>query len=206
MVGGVSTNNLLIDRAAVEDAGEILTLQRAAYVTQAQLHGDPMLPPLTETLDELRAIVASVPAPPGHPDSAACPSPAASPDAPGSGRPNVDGTGHHDPAALGAPTLVLVARLDGGSRVVGSVRARVDGDTCHIGRLIVAPDVQGRGIGTALLAEIERRHTAQVAKFALFTGHLSVDNLRLYHRLGYAEVARRPISPTVTEVHLAKPA
>lgn len=37
------------------DAGELLTLQRAAFVTEAQVYGDPRLPALTETLDELRA-------------------------------------------------------------------------------------------------------------------------------------------------------
>ncbi|WP_326603631.1 hypothetical protein [Rhodococcus sp. PD04] len=35
------------------DAGQLLTLQRAAYVTEAQAHRDLELPPLTETLDEL---------------------------------------------------------------------------------------------------------------------------------------------------------
>ena len=42
-----------------EDAGEILTLQRAAYVTEAQAHADPGLPPLLQTLPELRAELAS---------------------------------------------------------------------------------------------------------------------------------------------------
>lgn len=37
----------------VDDAGELLTLQRAAYVTEAQLNGDCHLPPLTQTLVEL---------------------------------------------------------------------------------------------------------------------------------------------------------
>lgn len=40
------------------DAGEVLTLQRAAFVTEAQAHGDPCLPPLTQTLAELRAELA----------------------------------------------------------------------------------------------------------------------------------------------------
>lgn len=35
------------------DAGELLTLQRAAYVGEAQSHRDPWLPPLVQTLDEL---------------------------------------------------------------------------------------------------------------------------------------------------------
>lgn len=37
------------------EAGEALTLQRAAYVVEAQAHDEPRLPPLTETLEELRA-------------------------------------------------------------------------------------------------------------------------------------------------------
>lgn len=44
------------------DAGELLTLQRAAFVTEAQLYDNPHLPPLTETLDALRADLAAGPA------------------------------------------------------------------------------------------------------------------------------------------------
>jgi GNAT superfamily N-acetyltransferase len=40
------------------DAGEILTLQRAAYVGEAMLY-DQFLPPLHETLDEVRAALTS---------------------------------------------------------------------------------------------------------------------------------------------------
>jgi predicted N-acetyltransferase YhbS len=48
-----------IVRLGSEDAGEVLTLQRAAYVTEAQSHADPGLPPLRETLAELRGELAS---------------------------------------------------------------------------------------------------------------------------------------------------
>ncbi|MFN8078383.1 MAG: GNAT family N-acetyltransferase [Kineosporiaceae bacterium] len=41
------------------DAGELLTVQRSAYAEQARLHHDPHLPPLTETLSQLRAELAS---------------------------------------------------------------------------------------------------------------------------------------------------
>jgi ribosomal protein S18 acetylase RimI-like enzyme len=37
------------------DAGEVLTLQRAAFVTEARAHRDHNLPALTQTLAELRA-------------------------------------------------------------------------------------------------------------------------------------------------------
>lgn len=39
------------------DGGELLTLQRAAFVTEAQLYDDPRLPALVETLPELLAAV-----------------------------------------------------------------------------------------------------------------------------------------------------
>jgi hypothetical protein len=42
-------------RLDADDAGELLTLQRAAYVTEAQAHNDLALPPLTQSLAELRA-------------------------------------------------------------------------------------------------------------------------------------------------------
>lgn len=42
-------------RLSDADAGEVLTVQRAAYVLEAQNYGDPDLPPLRETLDEVRA-------------------------------------------------------------------------------------------------------------------------------------------------------
>jgi ribosomal protein S18 acetylase RimI-like enzyme len=35
------------------DAGEVLTLQRAAYVSEAQIHGDLDLPPLRQSVSEL---------------------------------------------------------------------------------------------------------------------------------------------------------
>ncbi|MFV0426022.1 MAG: GNAT family N-acetyltransferase [Beutenbergiaceae bacterium] len=45
---------LKIDVVTDEDAGELLTVRRAAFVTEAQLYDDVHIPPLTQTLDELR--------------------------------------------------------------------------------------------------------------------------------------------------------
>lgn len=47
-----------LTRLGIEDAGEVLTLQRAAYVTEAQAHGDLDLPPLRQALPELSAELA----------------------------------------------------------------------------------------------------------------------------------------------------
>ncbi|WP_328425015.1 GNAT family N-acetyltransferase [Micromonospora sp. NBC_00389] len=147
--------------AGVADAGEILTVQRAAYLTEAQHYTDPFLPPLTETLDEVRAV-------------------------------------------LTGPTTVLAARL--GHRLVGSVRAHLDGDTAHVGRLSVAPDQQGRGVGGRLLAAIEAACPPRVALFTLFTGADSARNVRLYQRHGYRIVAHRPDPNGIRLAVLEKPA
>jgi ribosomal protein S18 acetylase RimI-like enzyme len=46
---------LLIEEASIEDAEEILALQKAAYASEASIYGDPDLPPLTQTVEEMRA-------------------------------------------------------------------------------------------------------------------------------------------------------
>ncbi|QBI53977.1 GNAT family N-acetyltransferase [Streptomonospora litoralis] len=44
----------VVGPAEVADAGEIWTLQRAAFVDEAQLYGDPFVLPLAETADSIR--------------------------------------------------------------------------------------------------------------------------------------------------------
>nr|WP_193318828.1 GNAT family N-acetyltransferase [Nonomuraea phyllanthi] len=146
-----------IERARAADAGEILTVQRAAYVSEAQLYGDPYIPPLVESLEQVRKIIESA---------------------------------------------VMLKALDAG-RVVGAVRGQVSGTTCLVGRLVVAPDHQGRGIGTALLAALHEA-VPEARAFDLFTGHLSEANLRLYRRLGYRETRRERMDDHLTLIHLRR--
>lgn len=149
-----------ITEASPEDAGEILTLQRAAYVTEAQLNDDPHLPPLLQTLPQLRDEFAT-------------------------------------------STVLTAVR---GTRIVGAVRGRVADGALHVARLVVAPDQQGRGIGTLLLDALELRFASEVERFELFTSARSAANLRLYQRLGYRETRREPLGERVTLVFMAKDA
>jgi tRNA (guanine37-N1)-methyltransferase len=93
-----------------------------------------------------------------------------------------------------------VVRVDG--RLVGAVRGRLDGSRYRIGRLMVAPDVQGRGLGRWLLELAESRAPAEALEFELFTGVRSRDNLRLYRKAGYRVVSRSDDEGVIT---LTKP-
>ncbi|GLZ10692.1 GCN5 family acetyltransferase [Actinomadura sp. NBRC 104425] len=150
---------VVIERAGPADAGEIFTVQRAAYLAEAQLYGDPFLPPLVESLEQLRA-------------------------------------------ALDGDAVVLKAVA--GHRLVGAVRAQFSEHTCLIGRLVVAPDAQGRGIGGRLVAALEQQVAGRVDACVLFTGHLSEAGLRLARRLGYRETHRERVAAHLTLVHMRK--
>jgi tRNA (guanine37-N1)-methyltransferase len=75
-----------------------------------------------------------------------------------------------------------------GGRLVASVRGRVDPErpaTWQIGRLMVAPDLQGRGLGRALLAFAEGQAPSGTTAYWLNTGATSERNLRTYRKAGY---------------------
>jgi GNAT superfamily N-acetyltransferase len=87
--------------------------------------------------------------------------------------------------------------------IIGSVRTRVMGNTCHIGRLIVHPKWQNLGIGTLLMTEVELIHR-DVARFELFTGSNSIRNLHSIINWGYQEFRRELLGSKVELVYLEK--
>src|SRR5699024_2551859 len=56
--GTLTPMDVTIDVVDDEHAGELLTVRRAAFVTEAQIYQDPHLPALTQSLTELRADLA----------------------------------------------------------------------------------------------------------------------------------------------------
>ena len=131
--------------ALVDDdhAGELLTLRRAAFVTEAQLYDDPHIPPLTQTLAELREDLA-----------------------------------RDDVVTIGAWE---------GHRMIGSVRVEIEDEKATLGRLAVAPDKQGRGIGTEMLFAVLPFLPEQTKEIWVFTGKDSKQNLAMYTKHGYEE-------------------
>lgn len=127
-----------IFQADINDAEEILVLQKLAFQTEGKLYNNFNIAPLNQTLDEIR---------------------------------------------LEFNTHIFLKAVENG-KIVGTVRAYEKSKTCYIGRLAVHPDMQNRGIGTALMKSIENNF--QSSRFELFAGSKSLKNLSLYKKLGYS--------------------
>jgi ribosomal protein S18 acetylase RimI-like enzyme len=78
-------------------------------------------------------------------------------------------------------------------QIVGAMKIRLlANNMLWIGRLIVHPDFQNRGLGKALMQYIEQKFDF-VSGFELFTAQQSARNIRFYKNLGYS------ITDTFTE-------
>lgn len=127
----------MIKKATVLDAAEILTLQKMAYVSEAELYGNFEIQPLKQTVADVEESIRK----------------------------------HH----------VLKYLFNG--QIIGSVKAHENGGTCFIGKLMVHPDFQNRGIGKKLVQEIEQLFAGY--RYELYTGSKSVKNISFYEKLDY---------------------
>ncbi|MHA7987592.1 GNAT family N-acetyltransferase [Rathayibacter sp. CAU 1779] len=94
-----------------------------------------------------------------------------------------------------------------GARLVASVRGRLTvgaGGTpvWDIGRLMVAPDLQGSGLGRRLLDHIQSVAPTEALGFELFTGAHSTRNQRMYIAAGF--VLRPEVQAPPSAVMLTK--
>ena len=129
--------DITVTKAGIDDVEKILQLQYAAYQSEARIHNDFTIQPLTQTLEE------SI-------------------------------TEYHK--------CVVLKAVSGGA-IVGSVRAHVVGNTVYIGKLMVLPDQQGKGLGKRLLTAIEAEFPQK--RYELFTACKSSRNIHLYESSGY---------------------
>ena len=88
----------------------------------------------------------------------------------------------------------LVAEVRGGFAGFAVVRLLTtpDGGEAELESIVVAPELRGRGIGAALLAEVIQRARAQGARrLDLEVRASNAGAIRLYERLGLRETGRR---------------
>jgi len=99
-------------------------------------------------------------------------------------------------------SVILKAEI--GGVPAGSVRCKLNGTICEIGRLSVKPAYQRQGIGSALLRACETVF-AEAQTCELFTGSRSAANIKLYESHGYRRtIKERIVSPKMTLVYLSK--
>lgn len=78
---------------------------------------------------------------------------------------------------------IILKMIDENNRIIGSVRAKELDGNVYIGKLMVHPDYRRRGFASRLMTEIENHFPNK--RYELFTSTRSIDNIRLYTRLGY---------------------
>jgi GNAT superfamily N-acetyltransferase len=88
--------------------------------------------------------------------------------------------------------------------IVGSVRAFIKTDTCHIGKLIVLPEYQNKGIGKVLMNEVEKQFKNIVKRYELFTGSRDPRNLYLYNQLGYKSFKTEKLNDEISFIYMEK--
>ncbi len=143
----------VVEPATRADAGELLTLQLACWVTEALANDELGIPALHEGMPDVLAALED--------------------------------------------WDVYVVRVAG--RLVGSVRGRLEGAEWEIGRLMVAPDLRGRGLGRVLLDHIMAVAPPDATAYVLLTGKFSEANLRRYRRAGFSvrEVLGGRVGPVI---------
>jgi ribosomal protein S18 acetylase RimI-like enzyme len=137
----MTTDALVVRTVAASSAGELFTLRRAAFVTEAQQYDDAHIPPLTQTLDELKQ-------------------------------------------DLERDDVVTLAAWSG-HRMVGSIRVALEQGKATLGRFAVAPDLQGKGIGSRLVMELVGYLPEGIKEVWVSTGRDTVQNIAAHPQEEY---------------------
>lgn len=105
-------------------------------------------------------------------------------------------------AAEEFPKYLTLKVCDGDSHIIGSVRGNVTDGSLFIGRLMVLPEHQGKGLGKALLREIQAR--MKHSRTWLCTCKEVDSSYTLYEREGFTTYATEPVSEGISWAYMEK--
>ena len=136
----MGTKGMLFRNATDDDLAALLAIQKDAFARYTDHLLPEQIPPLNETLDDMRKDMQY--------------------------------------------KSIIVACIE--ESPAGSVRYYNKGGVCIIERLSVTPELQGKGIGRRLIAEVENRVAETAHKIYLETGLLASNLLMFYSKLGFS--------------------
>ncbi|MBU8911151.1 MAG: GNAT family N-acetyltransferase [Desulfobacterales bacterium] len=93
--------------------------------------------------------------------------------------------------------------IEKASKIKSIRQINSDGNSCFIGRLIVHPESQRKGIGTKLMNAVET-HFSDVQRYELFTGTKSIGNIRFYKRLRYKPIKEQVVNKFLSLIYMEK--
>lgn len=97
---------------------------------------------------------------------------------------------------------IFLKATDENEKIVGSVRFFLENETVYIGKLIVSPKFQNRGIGAKLLLDVEKIFPGK--RYELFTRAGNLKNLAFYKKHGYKIFSEKVFNKDLTFVYLEK--
>ena len=80
-------------------------------------------------------------------------------------------------------TFVFLKAVNDEGKIVGSIRGYIKDGTSYIGKTLVHPDYQGKGIGTKMIGMLEEINKAP--RYEINASIRCPQNIRLYEHLGY---------------------
>jgi GNAT superfamily N-acetyltransferase len=112
------------------------------------------------------------------------------------------------PMTVDYDAAVLIHRFDL-LYLAGDLAALIEtvdeGEVLLVENVAVAPDQQGRGLGTRMLALADELALSQgKRRIRLYTNRLWTQNVRLYLKLGYVIDREEDVRPGLVRVHMSK--
>lgn len=97
---------------------------------------------------------------------------------------------------------VIFKAVDDSENIVGSVRGYIKGNIFYVGKLMVHPKHQKKGIGAKLLQYIDSTYQNYIKE--LYTSDKSLSNLRLYEKMGYEKYKKEPMTSNFYFIYMRK--